>query len=142
METFVKYGTLLREPNKISFDAEATLAGPLILNLTIITYAITILNLLMPSRADPEPAVLMLAEVATFLTAATLLLCGIAIFDHIRPRRLRNLVWIPLVFAYWFLQTAIAARAFVEMILKTRTGWVRTEKTGKTTLSPDMTELL
>jgi cellulose synthase/poly-beta-1,6-N-acetylglucosamine synthase-like glycosyltransferase len=141
METFVKYGTLLKDPNKVSIDAEATLGGPIILNLAFITYAITILDLLMPSRAAPEPAVLMLAGAATILTAATLLICGVAIFNHTRPRRLRNLVWIPLVFAYWFLQTAIAAWALVQAVLRTGNGWVRTEKTGRTTLSPDMAEL-
>jgi cellulose synthase/poly-beta-1,6-N-acetylglucosamine synthase-like glycosyltransferase len=141
METFVKYGTLLKDPNRVSIDAEATLGGPLVLNLVAITYLITLLNLLMPSRAVSEPALAMLAEGATVLTAATLLICGVAIFDDIRPMRLRNLVWIPLVFAYWFLQTAIAARAFLGMVLKTRTGWVRTQKTGRTTISPEMMEL-
>ena len=109
METFAKYGKLLRDPHKISIDAEITLSGPIVLNLIIITYVITILNLLMPSRAASDFAVLIMAGAATVLTAATLLLCGLAIFDHIRPTKLRNLVWIPLVFAYWFLQTAIAA---------------------------------
>ncbi len=140
METFAKYGTLLKDPNKVSVDAEVTLSGPLVLNLITITYLITLLNLLMPGRAGSEPVVLIAA--ATALTGATLLLCGIAIFAHIRPPKLRNLVWIPLVFAYWFLQTAIAARALVETVLKTKTGWVRTEKTGKTTPTPDMTEPL
>ena len=65
-------GHVLKNPNKVSVDAEATLAGPLVLNLAFITYAITILNLLMPSQTAPEPAVLMLAGAATILTAATL----------------------------------------------------------------------
>ena len=141
METFVKYGTLLKNPNRMSIDAETTLAGPLVINLTVIAYAISALNMLMPSGTASDSAVVMVAEAATVLTAATLLLCGVAIFNHIRPRRLRNLVWIPLVFAYWFLQTAIAARALVQMVLKTGNGWVRTEKTGRTSCSPDSAEL-
>lgn len=139
METFVKYGTLLREPKKVSIDAEVTLSGPLVLNLITITYAITLLNLLMPSKAASQPDLLIAA--ATVLSAATLLICGVAIFANTRPTKLRNLVWIPLVFAYWFLQTAIAARALVEMVLKRKAGWVRTEKTGRTTPTPDMIEI-
>jgi cellulose synthase/poly-beta-1,6-N-acetylglucosamine synthase-like glycosyltransferase len=138
METFVKYGMLLENLNRVSIDAEVTLSGPLILNLITVTYAIALLNLVMPSMAASDPA--MLTAAATILTGATLLLCGMAIFAHIRPIRLRNLRWIPLVFAYWFLQTAIAARALVEMLLKRKNGWVRTEKTGKTTPTPDMAE--
>lgn len=137
----MKYGALLKDPNRISIDAEATLSGPLILNLTIITYAIAILDLLTPSRVASDPAVVIVAEAATLLTAASLLMCGVAIFNHIRPLRLRNLVWIPLVFAYWLLQTAIAARTLVEMILRKRTGWVRTEKTGSISPSNDVIEL-
>jgi cellulose synthase/poly-beta-1,6-N-acetylglucosamine synthase-like glycosyltransferase len=142
LQTFVKYGSLLKNPNKVSVDAEATLAGPLVLNLTLITYAIAILDAFMPSRTFSDFPVLMLADAATILTVVTLMVCSFAIFHSIRPMRPRNLIWIPLVFAYWFLQTAIAANALLQMVLGRKAVWVKTEKTGKITFRPEMVGLL
>ena len=142
MQTFVKYGSLLKNPSKVSLDAEVTLSGPLVINLTLITYAITILDLLLPARTFSDFPVLILADAATILTVVTLMLCSLAIFRNIRPMRPRNLIWIPLVFAYWFLQTAIAANALLQMVLGRKAVWVKTEKTGRITVRPEMVGLL
>ncbi len=135
MDTFIKYGSLLRNPTKMTIDAEATLSGPFVLNLTIATYAISILNLIMPAKVFSDPLVLLLAEAATALTGATLLVCGIVIVNYVRPVRFRNLAWIPVVYAYWFLQTALALRALLQVVFRRRAIWARTEKTGRTTLN-------
>ena len=134
MDTFIRYGGLLRNPTKVTIDAEATLSGPLVLNLTIVMYAISILNLLSPAKIFSNPIVLFLAEAATVLTAATLFVCGVVIVNHVRPVRLRNLAWIPVVYAYWFIQTGVALRALLQVVFRRRAVWVRTEKTGKMSL--------
>ena len=134
MDTFIKYGSLLRSPTKMTIDAEATLSGPLVLNLTLVTYAIGVLNLLIPTRSFSNPIISVLADAAAALTAATLLVCGVVIVNHVRPVRFRNLAWIPVVYAYWFLQTAIALRALLQVIFRRRATWARTVKTGTMTI--------
>ena len=38
METWVKYGKLMRTPSRVAIDAEATLFGPFALNLILLSY--------------------------------------------------------------------------------------------------------
>jgi cellulose synthase/poly-beta-1,6-N-acetylglucosamine synthase-like glycosyltransferase len=130
METWVKYGKLMRTPSRLAIDAEATLFGPLALNLILLSYIMAFAGFF-----AYHPAVSTWGEVlatsATVLTMVTLLTCGIALVWHLRPHRLRNVVWIPAVFSFWFMQTFIAFYALVLTVLRRNRCWVKTEKSGK-----------
>jgi len=129
METWVKYGKLMRAPSRMAIDAEATLFGPYALNLILLSYILAFSGFF-----DYHPAastwVDVLATSAAGLTIVTLFLCGLALVWQIRPHRLRNVVWIPVVFSFWFLQTIIALRALVFTVLRGNRSWVKTEKSG------------
>lgn len=129
METWVKYGSLMRTPSRVAIDAEATLFGPYVLILILVSYFAAfsgIFNFYGPSIWFDA-----LATSAAGLTLASLLICGIALALQLRPRRPRNLLWIPAVYGFWFIQTVIAFQAFVLTITRRRRSWVRTEKSGK-----------
>jgi cellulose synthase/poly-beta-1,6-N-acetylglucosamine synthase-like glycosyltransferase len=133
LETFASYGSLLREPNLVRIDAEMTLSGPLILNVCLLSYALAAIQLLVP--IESSELLLLAANMLATATTLTLLLSGIALLMHIRPRRLSNLVWVPAVFAYWALQTLIAFRVSVEFMLAKRQPWTKTTRTGNMTVS-------
>lgn len=130
METWVKYGKLMRRPRRITMDAEATLFGPYILNLVLLSYFLVFSGLFSFDPASSEFS-WALALSAAGLTLASLLVCGIALFWNLRPRRLRNLIWIVVVYAFWVVQTIIAFQALVLTVFRIRRAWVKTEKSGK-----------
>jgi hypothetical protein len=68
---------------------------------------------------------------AVGLTIVTLSICGLALIWHLRTHRLRDIGWIPAIFFFWFLQTAIALRALVLTVLRGNRSWVKTEKSGE-----------
>jgi len=135
METWVKYGRLIRTPSKLAIDAEATLFGPYVLTLVLVSYIMAIAGLFGFYSAT-SMWVDFLATTATVLTLTTLFICGIALVWHERPRRLRNVLWIPVVFLFWCIQTLIAAGALVMMMLRWNRTWVKTEKSGKVSIRP------
>jgi len=133
METWVKYGRLMGTPSRLAIDAEATLFGPYVLILILLSYIMTFSGLFnYYSAASIEANIL--ATTATTLTVATLLICGTALVWYDRPRRLRNIAWIPVVFLFWCMQTLIAAEALILMMLRWNRTWVKTEKSGSVSL--------
>ena len=133
-ETFLTYGKALRNVNKTTIDVEFTLARPLALNLILAAYAIAVIGAVTP-RIFPDPSVLILADGAAFLMAATLLLRGILILVSTKPVKIRNLIWIPLVYGYWILQAVIAARAFLQVAFGRPSSWTKTERSGGVTVT-------
>jgi len=129
LETAAKYGRLLFRPNPRRVDAEFTLCGPLVLSICFISYGIAISNLLNPTILT-EAFVLTFLSSATVLTLTTFFICGVAVASLSKPRRLANLGWIFAVFGYWVFQSFIAFWALVELLVRRRYRWVRTEKTG------------
>jgi cellulose synthase/poly-beta-1,6-N-acetylglucosamine synthase-like glycosyltransferase len=133
METWVKYGKLMRTPSRIAIDAEATLFGPCVLNLILLSYIMALSGFFgyhLPASTWVEA----LAMSAAGLTVATLLVCSVALVWHMRPHRLSNVVWIPAVFMFWLLQNAIAFQALALTVLRRKRSWVKTEKSGKVSL--------
>jgi len=133
METWVKYGRLMRTPSRIAIDAEATLFGPYVLNLILLSYFVAFSGFF---SFHPASSIWFeaLASSAAGLTLSSLFICGIALIWHLRPRRFRNLMWIPAVYAFWFIQTIIAFQALVLTVLRRSRAWVKTEKSGKVSL--------
>jgi hypothetical protein len=47
--------------------------------------------------------------------------------------RLRNVLWLPFIYAYWGFQSFIALFALFEILLRRKKQWRKTEHTGRVT---------
>jgi len=130
IETWVKYGKLLRTPRKVAIDAEATLFGPCALNLILLSYVMAVSGYF---TYPPGTSiwVVAFATSALGLTIATLSICGLSLVWHRRPHQVKDIAWIPMVFFFWFLQTAIAFWALVLTMFGRNRSWLKTEKSGR-----------
>ena len=128
MEAALKYGRLLRKPDKRSVDAELTLAGPFMFIPCLLGYLLGAYSLISP--LPPGVALGILAQLFTLANTVTLLLIGAALSYAVKPRRKANLLWAPFVYAYWIVQTGVAVYAFGQTLLKRPVRWEKTEKTG------------
>ena len=130
MEVSFRYGSLLKSPTKKSLDAEVTLAGPFVLISCLIGYLITFSSLFIPMK--PDIAFLLLANITTLFTFLLLALAGVAMIFAEKPRRVSNVVWLPFIYCYWFIQNFVAFYALLQILLQRPRKWERTEKTGNT----------
>jgi len=131
MEISLRYGSLLKSPTKKSLDAEATLAGPFVLISCLLGYFATFSSLFIPMK--PDPAFILLANITTLFTFLLLALAGIAMIFAEKPRKMSNIVWLPFIYCYWFIQNFVAFYAFLQILLRRPRKWEKTTKTGKTT---------
>jgi cellulose synthase/poly-beta-1,6-N-acetylglucosamine synthase-like glycosyltransferase len=128
MEAALKYGRLLRKPDRRSIDAELTLAGPFMFIPCLLGYLLGAYSLISP--LPPGAALGTLAQLFTLANTATLLLIGATLSYAVKPRRKANLLWALFVYAYWIVQTVVAVHAFGQTLLKRPVKWEKTEKTG------------
>jgi len=128
MEVALRYGKLLKDFNRKSIDAEITLVGPYMLAPCLIGYLMALYTFLVP--VDYNPVFAIMTQVTTLFTTATLLLVGIALVYVTKPRKMTNMLWLPFIYAYWSLQTFIAAYALIQIVLKRPKRWKKTIKTG------------
>ena len=56
------------------------------------------------------------------LTAVSLISVGVGFTVSERPIKLRNLLWIPAIYVYWFIQQCIAGWAFLKLIFRQKEG--------------------
>jgi len=131
METALKYGRLIRRVNKRSIDAEITLMGPYMFTLCLVGYLTALYSLLTPTQ--PGYVFTLTARVISVLNLATLLIIGLALIYATKPRRIRNLLWLPFIYTYWGIQTFVALRALVQVVLRKPREWTKTTKTGAVT---------
>lgn len=139
METGFKYRSLLLKPSRRSLDAETTLAGPFMMNLCLISYLFAVLSVFLPFSVGGFWSTL-LAFSAIAFTIVILFVLGTALIILEKPYRLRNLVWIPLIYAYWVVQTLIAFRALLQIVTRSPRVWRKTEKAGIVTENRATTE--
>jgi len=124
METAYKYGKLLRDPSIRNFDAEATLFGPFIIILSLLSYVF-------PFFTFPNIVFHSLFTLAGWsITTATVFTIGLGLVFVSKPVRRRNLLWLPFIYAYWCFQAFIAAYALLQGILRRPRRWTKTEKNG------------
>ena len=134
MEVGIKYGKLLKKLNKLSFDAEVTLFGPFVFISCLVGYLIPLLSLMAP--LNPDFLSLFLSNMTSVLILVLLAAAGIAMVFGTKPRKIRNLVWVPFIYIYWSAQNFIAFYALMQILLRRPRKWERTEKTGRTTNLP------
>jgi cellulose synthase/poly-beta-1,6-N-acetylglucosamine synthase-like glycosyltransferase len=138
MEVASKYGRLMASPSLKRFDAETTLFGPFILIATLLPYIGMVWTFF---QAIPFGALWRIAvQFATISSALTILLCGLAMVIVTKPRRKRNILWLPFVYIYWSMQALIALYAALLILLRRPSRWTKTEKKGVNNSSLNFTD--
>jgi len=128
MEVACKYGRLMANPSKRNLDAEITLLGPFILIASLLSYSAASGALF---ASYPFDLLWRTLSVMSLVSATCMfLLVGAALVFVSKPKRARNLLWLPFVFGYWCLQAFIALYAAILIALRRPKVWLRTEKTG------------
>ncbi|MEM2129736.1 MAG: glycosyltransferase family 2 protein [Candidatus Bathyarchaeia archaeon] len=140
MEVALKYGRLIANPNLVKFDAEMTLFGPFILIFSTLPFVAGLVSFVFPL-----PFGLFwnfTVQLAVLTTMFTLLLCGLALFYVTKPRRLKNILWLPFVYSYWNLQAVIATYSLLLILLRRPRLWKKTSKSGVITVNLKQEELV
>jgi len=110
------------------------MTGPFVVISFLVGFLIPLLSFLIPLKTDFVS--LFLANVTSLLTVLLLALAGAAMIYATKPRKLRNLLWVPFIYLYWIVQTFIAAYALLQILLRRPRKWEKTNKTGTTTNVP------
>jgi cellulose synthase/poly-beta-1,6-N-acetylglucosamine synthase-like glycosyltransferase len=127
-EIAFKYGRLMAKFSLKNLDAEATFFAPFILIFSLLPYiasfcvALTVFpfNILWTFGV----------QFAMLTTTVTLLLFGFALAYVSKPRRVKNVLWLPFIYIYWTFQAFIAIYALLLMSLRRPKQWAKTERTG------------
>lgn len=127
METALKYGRLLNSLNKRTVDAEISMAGPFMMVVSLLSYVNWFFVMLFLSSSNP---VFGLTGIVIALTAVSLVSIGVGLTASEKPIKIRNLAWIPSIWAYWMLQMCIAGWAFLKLIFRRKRVWSKTPKKG------------
>jgi cellulose synthase/poly-beta-1,6-N-acetylglucosamine synthase-like glycosyltransferase len=129
IEVGLRFGRLMRRPGFRRFDAEMTLFGTFMILLCVINYFGWFWVFSVPSIS----VAVFLAQVTCFCTLLTLGLVGVALVCMERPFRLRNVLWLPFIYVYWGFQSFIAMYALLEILLRRKRRWRKTEHSGHVT---------
>jgi cellulose synthase/poly-beta-1,6-N-acetylglucosamine synthase-like glycosyltransferase len=133
MEVAFKYGRLMAKPCKRNFDAEVTLLGPFIIIASLLSFSAASGALFASYPFDILWRTLSLLSLVS--TIVMFLLAGAVLVFMSKPKRVRNLLWLPFVFSYWCLQAFIALYAAMLIVLRRPRVWLKTEKNGTVTNS-------
>lgn len=128
MEVAFKYGRLMAKPRRRSIDAEATLFGPFVLIVSLVTYFSAFYTFFVPFPLGLLWQVTM--QFTAVITTLTLLICGLALICASKPRKMGNLLWLPFIYFYWSLQAFIALYAVLLIVFRRPRRWLKTEKKG------------
>jgi len=128
METALKYGNLITNINKKSLDTEITLLLPFIQIVGLLGYFMALITSFLSIPLDYILSIL--GQTLLVLTMTALLMIGIALIYVTKPCKPTNLVWLPFVFVYWFVENLIAFYALLQIVLRRPKKWTKTTKTG------------
>src|SRR3972149_1156326 len=128
MEVALKYGSLMARTNRKNFDAETTFFGPFMLIASLVPYTAMFWALFAVLPFDALWRVTV--QFATLTTTLTMLLCGFALIYVSKPRRIKNVLWLPFIYFYWIFQAFIALYAAFLILLRRPKRWTKTDKTG------------
>ncbi len=139
METALKYGRLLERLNKRTVDAEISMAGPFMMVISLLSYINWFFVMTFFWSNNP---IIGFTGIVIALTAVSLFSIGIGLTASEKPIKIRNLLWIPLIYIYWLLQMCIAGWAFLKLIFRRKRVWSKTVKKGFVTSNSEQTVLL
>lgn len=131
LETALRYGRLLKKPNRRNIDAEMTLTTPCTLTFSIVGFLMGLFASL--TSIPRDPVFTFMAQLSTLFFIATLSTVGFALIYVTKPRGIRNLIWLPFIYAYWMVQTFIASYVLVQVVFKRPRKWKKTIRTGVVT---------
>lgn len=126
MEVALTYGRLIKKPSLKILDAEATLFGPFVLIISLLSYILSPLVLY-----QLDEAVIFTITLGGWATlTATLIAGAVALLYVAKPKRIRDTLWLPFIYAYWSFQAFLATWALIKILFKAPKEWKRTPKTG------------
>ena len=128
MEVGLKYGRLMRNPNRLSLDAELTLVGSFAFISYMTGYLFAVLSLIL--SFNPEFVTVFLANLCSIFTVVLLGLAGCVMFYTTKPRRFKNVLYVPLMYVYWVVLNFVASFALLQILFRRPKKWNKTEKNG------------
>jgi len=128
METAFNYGSLITKVNRKTFDTEATLFQPFIQILALLGCFLGLVTSFASVQLDYVFSIL--GQTLLVLTITVLLMVGTALVYKTKPCKVTNLLWLPFVFAYWFVENFIAFYALLQILFRRPRKWAKTTKTG------------
>jgi cellulose synthase/poly-beta-1,6-N-acetylglucosamine synthase-like glycosyltransferase len=128
MEVAFRYGRLMSAPSRKRFDAEATLFGPFMLIISLMTFLVALGTFFVPFPVGLLWQIIM--QFTAVATVVSLFVGGLALVYVTKPKRVGNLCWLPFLYFYWSLQTIIASYAVLLIVLRKPRRWFRTAKSG------------
>lgn len=131
MEVALSYGRLMRKLSFKTFDAEVTLLAPFVLILSLLSYIVAPLAI----HYMDGSTVLAITMVGWALLTASIMAGAMSLLYVAKPKRIRDLLWIPFIYAYWTFQVFLATWALICIIFKVSNAWRKTPKTGTVTVS-------
>jgi cellulose synthase/poly-beta-1,6-N-acetylglucosamine synthase-like glycosyltransferase len=129
METAITYGRLLNNLNRRTVDAEISMGGPFMMVISLLSYINWFFVALFLAESNP---IINFTGLVIALTAVSLFSIGFGLTAQVKPVKLRNVCWVPLIYAYWLLQMFIAALAFLKLVFRRKRVWTKTAKKGFT----------
>jgi TRAP-type C4-dicarboxylate transport system permease small subunit len=135
MEVAFKYGTLMAKLSKKSVDAEATLFGPFVLIVSLVTYFAAFYSVFLPFSVNL--LLQFLTQSMALVVTLMIFLCGLALIYSSKPRKAARVMWLPFIYFYWSLQVFIALYAVLLILLHRPRKWSKTEKTGVVMTAPE-----
>lgn len=127
METALKYGRLLESLNRRTVDAEISLASPFLMVISLLSYINWFNVAFFMSR---DSLTINFTGLVIALTAVSLISIGFALAASEKPLKIRNLLWIPSIYIYWFIQIWFAGWAFIKLVFRRKRVWNKTAKKG------------
>jgi cellulose synthase/poly-beta-1,6-N-acetylglucosamine synthase-like glycosyltransferase len=128
MEVAFRYGRLMSAPSRKRFDAEATLFGPFMLIISLMTFLVAVGTFFVPFPVGLLWQIIM--QFTAVATVVSLFVGGLALVYVTKPKRVGNLCWLPFLYFYWSLQTIIASYAVLLILFRKPRRWFRTAKSG------------
>lgn len=131
MEVALRFGRLIKKPSLKTLDAEATFFGPFVLIISLLGY---ILGPIVFYSLD-ESVILAITLGGWASLTATLVIGAAALLYVAKPKKVRDLLWLPFIYAYWVFQVFLATWALIRIICKASRKWKKTPKTGTVTIT-------
>lgn len=129
IEVGLRFGRLMKRPNLRRFDAEMTLFGTFMILLCVLNYFAPFWAFSLSYNS----VTMVIAQFTCFSTLFFLGVIGVALACVTKPFRLRNVLWLPFIYAYWGFQSFIAMYALFEIVLQRERRWRKTMHLGEVT---------
>lgn len=129
IENAVRFGRLMRHFSLRRLDAEMTLAGTFVIMMCVVNYFMALWFFYTP----PTLAMTVVAQATSVFTLVTLGIVGVALACVTRSFRLKSILWLPFIYAYWGFQSFIVMYALFQIVFRRPRSWAKTARSGLVT---------